>query len=90
MSTEADHFGIEQSDLTEIRQWTRFNNRLRRFRIHSTTKTFAEIFGEDQAERLQNHYKNSCHEDIVHFLTYLTRDQTNDFFVYIVKNYKND
>lgn len=89
MATPEENWGCSEEQLYEIRTYAKFNNRIRRFRNNSTLSTFQEIFGESEGERLRRHYSEVNH-DFEKFMTYLTLNQRNDLFAYIVKNYNSD
>jgi len=85
----AEQFGVTESQLTEIRQWATYERRLKSFKANCTLRTFNEIFGEAEGERLFVHYRSTCDYQFPKFLTYVTQEQKNKLLSYIVK-YVND
>lgn len=87
--TESKAFGLKTEDqLTEIRYFAAFMRRIKRFNDSSTLETFNEIFGQENGLRLrQYYYDEKVNQDFRKFLTYLTSEQEDIFYVYISNNY---
>ena len=84
----AEDFGITDEQYEEAKMWGSLNRRITRFRNNSTLKTFQEIFGDEEGERLRDWYFK-LKFDLVQFETYLTTVQYNAFIAYILNNYEN-
>lgn len=76
--------GLNEEQLREIRQWHKFQTRLKKFRIKNNIDTFNELFGKEHGERLLRHFRSDCNEDTVKFETYLTSHQKDQFFIYVI------
>lgn len=85
----AEHYGVTEDQLKEIRQWATYERRLKSFKANCTLRTFNEIFGEAEGERLFGHYRGTCNYEFSKFLTYVTQEQKNEILSYIVKNAKD-
>ena len=76
-------FNITNSQYAEIQTWSHFNNKIIKFKNNSNSVVFNKIFG-DQGDILISYYVLDCDRDFIKFLTYLTTEQHNNLFIYIV------
>lgn len=82
-----EELGLKSDEhLKEIGHFMNFMKRIKKFNNNSTIKTFEEIFGEENAERLRTTHLN-LNQDFGRFLTYLTSSQQDDLFIYVSNNY---
>lgn len=85
----AEDFGVTDEQLEEIRAWSAFQKRLKRFVNNCTLADFQKMFGIEEGQRLLGHHRKlemNWHE----FNTYLTQEQHNILYAYILNNFKNN
>lgn len=88
MEAQLAEWGISETQLDEIRKYASFSRRLKKFKNQSTLRTFNQMF-EENGERLFRHFLE-VNQDFQKFLTYLTRNQVDIIYSYVINNYKDD
>lgn len=76
---------LTEKEKTWAYHYFRMNDKLKSFQNSCTIKTFQDLFGEKEAVRLWESYTGKCDKEIIMFLTYLTEDNKNTFFVNLMK-----
>lgn len=84
----ASDFNLTESQFTELRDWVKFNVRVKKFCNNSNLDTFKEIFGDSEGERLFRHFRFNCNHNFIEFMTYLTNGDNNKILPYIARNYE--
>ena len=82
---EFENFGLTELEFDEIRTWSLFTQKIKKFTNNCRLDTFQNIFGNSDGDRLFQHFRESCYNDFYKFRTYLTKDQYNKILAYIVK-----
>ena len=75
---------ITNGEIAEIQTWSYFNKKVVKFQNRANSEVFKQLFCDDW-EQLLNHFIYNCDRNFNKFKTYLTNNQINDLFVYIVR-----
>lgn len=74
-------------ELILIRQWYKFNNRIRKFQNNFNMELSIDVFGEE-GDRLFRHFRTDCDGRYEKFITYLLPQESNDLLVHIARHSK--
>ena len=79
-------YGLDNSQVMDLSVWRAMQERIKRFQNKASLSTFKDIFGEQEALRLFEHFKLNCDSYYEKFKTYLIVEQHNVLLVHIIKS----
>lgn len=80
------NYGLDNSQVMDLTVWRAIQDRVKRFQDKASLSTFRDIFGEQEASRLFEHFKLNCDSYYEKFKTYLIVEQHNLLLVHIIKS----
>lgn len=79
---------LTQDQLALVRSWRRMQDKIISFERNANRPLFEHVYGNEDGGRLIRDYVVKCERDFEKFLSYLTTEQRNKTFEYILKRFQ--
>lgn len=77
---------LSDDELTVLRNWSSFNERIIKFQNKSNMRKFQSIFGDEEGERLFEQFITRCNREYQYFTTFLVVEQHNALLISLMKD----